>query len=474
MVLPALSKKALWTVASSTLSFIFLILAMLLGDSRPAYTLPIHKVTAIPAFARKYGLPCSACHEAWPKLNNFGMRFRDNGYQLMNDRDSPIWQNPSYWPVAMRITPYWHRESADHVPVDTIPGNGTSGTSEITMTSHGFDLSGLDLWTAGTLYKNISFSLLPSSDENASFHFENAFVRFDNIFGSSWLNFKFGKFELNNLISEKRFLFLSAQGGLYQVYHFATFEENNAALSGVNPLNPGFGIGDNQLGIELMGHNDNSYTRYSVALLSSNDGNVDIPNRTYDTYLTFDQAFSAGRLGVQRVGAFAYIGLRPTYGYTSGGTLIPGEGLGNKGFYRAGFTGDWYAGKFDFQTVFMHGWDNAYLGTVTPANQPLPAGGQAPTWNGGFVETHYTVNPKWILLNRYEIVRVSRQAFASDARNLGDLDTYSFGSRYYPIMYSRAGLALHAEYAITKSQATGPLGEDVWASSLFIGFDFDF
>lgn len=59
----------------------------------------------IPAFARKYGLPCSACHEAWPKLNVFGQTFKDNGYQLMNDRDSPIWQNPSYWPVTFRITP---------------------------------------------------------------------------------------------------------------------------------------------------------------------------------------------------------------------------------------------------------------------------------------------------------------------------------------------------------------------------------
>ena len=36
----------------------------------------------IPAFARKYGLRCSACHEAWPKLNNFGQVFKDNGYQL--------------------------------------------------------------------------------------------------------------------------------------------------------------------------------------------------------------------------------------------------------------------------------------------------------------------------------------------------------------------------------------------------------
>ena len=32
------------------------------------------------------------------------------------------------------------------------------------------------------------------------------------------------------------------------------------------------GIGDNQLGMELAGHSWNSYTRYSVSLLSSNDG----------------------------------------------------------------------------------------------------------------------------------------------------------------------------------------------------------
>jgi hypothetical protein len=65
--------------------------------------------SALPAFARKYGLRCSACHETWPILNNFGLKFRDNGYQIMNDRDAPIWQNPSYWPVTFRMTPIWHR-----------------------------------------------------------------------------------------------------------------------------------------------------------------------------------------------------------------------------------------------------------------------------------------------------------------------------------------------------------------------------
>ena len=117
---------------------------------------------AIAAFARKYGLPCSACHDAWPKLNNFGQTFKDNGYQLMNDRDAPIWQNPSYWPVAFRITPNWDLENTGKVATDQAP-NGQS------VTVHGFNLTGLDILTAGTLNKDISFLLVPSSDETGAF-----------------------------------------------------------------------------------------------------------------------------------------------------------------------------------------------------------------------------------------------------------------------------------------------------------------
>jgi hypothetical protein len=45
-------------------------------------------------------------------------------------------------------------------------------------------------------------------------------VRLDNIFHSSWLNFKLGRFELDNLLSEKRILTLTGNGGIYQTYHF--------------------------------------------------------------------------------------------------------------------------------------------------------------------------------------------------------------------------------------------------------------
>jgi hypothetical protein len=80
----------------------FLVFAFLLIGSRSASALPISGVgvNALPTFAKKYGMPCSSCHEAWPKLSPFGQAFKDNGYQMGNDRDAPIFQSPAYWPVA--------------------------------------------------------------------------------------------------------------------------------------------------------------------------------------------------------------------------------------------------------------------------------------------------------------------------------------------------------------------------------------
>ena len=438
---------------------------------------PTPRAFAIPAFARKYALRCSACHEAWPKLNNFGQVFKDNGYQLGNDRDAPIDQQPSYWPVSFRITPQWHRENNNRMAVDHTPGDAASGLTEANVTASGFDLSGLDLWTAGTLSKNISFLVLPSADASGNFHFEAAWVRFDNLLGSRWLNLKFGKHELDTPISEKRFLTLTASGGFFQLYHFT-------ATSDINSFG---GIGDNQLGVELMGHSRNSYTRYAVSLLSSNNGDVDLPtNQTYDFYANVNQAFEFHDLGLQRVGGYVYRGESPTFFLTSGGAPIPGTGRGNRPFYRAGAYGIWYIHKLDFSTLYMHGKDNVFLGTGTPANQPmaLPPGAQAPTWNGGFVETHYTWSPQLTLVARYEAIRVSRQAFPIGTPlpngvpltpDFGNTDAAVLGYRWYPIMTSRAGLAWHQEFARVRIRGAAPLtGQDETTGSFLMGFDFAF
>jgi hypothetical protein len=473
---PQLAKRRVSWTASALLSCL-LILAIGLGDSRSANALPlpIPKIRAIPAFARKYGMPCSACHLAWPMLSAFGQAFKDNGYQMGNDRDAPIYQQPAYWPVTFRITPIWHRDSQNRTLVD---GVGGPNSAEGKVTTDGFDWSGLDFHTAGTLAKNYTFYVLPSADNTGAFHFEAVWARIDNLLGSSWLNIKMGKFELDNLLSEKRILTLTNVAGTYTNYHFQPL------VSPGSPANPGavaesytFGIGDNQVGVEVMGHSKDDRTRYSASLLSSDDGQPGTPtNRGYGGFFAASQAFQVGSLGLQRVGAFAYIGQAPTYfQFTQGGVGVPGTGIGNKSFYRLGLIGQWYVKKLDVTTMYFHGWDNAFLGSNTAATAPLPLGAQAPTWNGGLFETHYTVSPQLILINRYELVRMSRQVFASNPSNFGNVDVLTFGFRYYPFMSSRAGFAFHNEYAISRQRGAAPVsGLDLTTSSLLFGFDFAF
>ena len=431
---------------------------------------------ALPAFARKYGLRCSACHESWPMLNYFGQKFKDNGYQLMNDRDAPIWQNASYWPITLRMTPFWSRESVNKVPVDSAP------TGEQKITTTGFNLGGLDILTMGTLEKNFSFQLVPSSDETGAFHFEAVNVRFDNLFHSPWMNVKVGKFELDTFISEKRGLTLSGSGGDYQLFHFIPVGDGNI-----------FGqVGDNQLGAEWMGHSENDRTRLSAAVFSSTDGNVDLPygQNSYSAFFAGSQAFSAGKLGVQRIGGYAMYGVAPTTYLTSGGIPIPGSGIGNKTFSRVGFEGLFYLGQhLDFQVFTQHGSDSAWFGacygdiitgTCDPASQNnttgvLPSGARSPTWNGAFVETHYVYSPQLTIFQRSEWIRMSQQAFATNPSNLGDIDNYVVGYRYNPFMTSRAGFAFHNEYSWIRQRGTSPVtATDLSSNSLLLGFDFDF
>ena len=481
-----LLKDCVFGVASLALGG-FLVLSLALLDGRPASALPIPgNVRAIPAFARKYSMPCSSCHEAWPKLSPFGQAFKDNGYQLGNERDSPIYQNPSYWPVTFRITPEWHRESTNRVAVD---GATPGSTVEVPITTHGFDWSGLDFHTGGTLAKNISFYVLPSSDSTGAFHFESVWARLDNLAGSSWLNLKFGKFELDNLQSEKRILTLSNVGGVYQNYHFQPLVSPGGA--GNTLTSETFyknGIGDNQVGAEWMGHSKNDRTRVSAAVLNSNDGqpnfssangmnnNGTITGKSYNGYFAASQAFEAGGLGLQRVGGFAYIGQSPTYfKFTATGAPIAGTGAGYKSFYRAGFIGMWYVKKFDVTTMFFHGWDNAFLGSNTAATNALPAGARAPTWNGGLIEAHLNLNPQFILIDRYELIRMSRQVFAGNPANLGDMDVGTTGFRYYPFISTRAGFAIHTEFSLLQQRGGAPVtGLNLRTNSFLVGFDFAF
>ena len=443
-------------------------------DADADRALEVHARKTIPAFARKYGLPCSACHTTWPQLNNFGQVFRDNGYRLKNDKDSPIDQAPGYWPIAARITPQWRSDQSTHQQVDAVAGDPASGRVEKTVTQQGFDMSGIDLLMLGTLSKNISFGLIPAAENDGSFHIEAAYVRFNELMNTTWANLKAGKFELDNIVSEKRELLLSGNGGFYQMYHFVPVGDGTT-----------FGMGDNQIGMELSGHSINSYTRYSAGVFSSTDGEVGLgAGKGYDGAVAFSQAFDAGALGLERIGAYAYRGSRPTTYETLAGEPVPGSGLTTKGFYRMGVAGDLYFGKLELLPLYMRAQDDVRL--ATDITQPVPAGAQSPVWNAGLLEAHFFVHQQLVLMGRHEMIRMSKQAVPGTPKDLGNIDATAVGVRWYPIMLARDGLALHAEYAFSNTTGAAPLSEigtgeppldpatKVRSSSIFLALDFAF
>jgi len=272
-------------------------------------------------------------------------------------------------------------------------------------------------------------------------------------------------------------------------------------------------MGDNQLGMEYVGHSANDRTRISAALVSSSDGNVNLVTggNNYSGFFTFDQGIDTGKLGVQRLGMYAFVGEAATYYRTLNGAPIPGSGIGNKGFSRVGFTGQLYFGPhFDLNVVTQHGEDNAWFGqgygnAINPSNgtpctanpvpnclpnatpgTTLPSWAQSPTWNGYLFEGRYVYSPQLIFLARYEAERMSQQANngpgspTPSPSRLGNINNYTVGYRYNPFMTPRAGLALHGEFNVFHQDLTGPTNPvtgnptDINTSELLFGLDFDF
>ncbi len=405
--------------------------------------------TAIPAFARKYGLRCTACHEAWPVLNDFGRAFRDNGYQMLLGKDDPVTTNPGYWPVSIRITPHYEFDEVTNQPTD-------QGTKSLRTGS--FATVGIDLLTAGTLFKNVSFLVVPTGFTSGDgVTLESAWVRFDNLFGSSWLNLKVGRHEVDLPLSAHRPWNLSSTG--YLIY---SFHANGSASI--------FDMGENQRGIEYMGHDRGSLNRVSFSVFNVEESpgsrNVfDTPGFYF--HATHEWVFDSSSLSSAKLGVFAAYSNWPTTSLTSGGEPILGTGGNLEPSSKYGLEGHlWFgpaATPVHAALVFAHGDD---------AKELIPNATRSGTFNGGFLQLGWSVNLKTLLFGRYDLVANSRQGVVGTPTSQGDEDAYTFGVRRTFNFTNRAEYALHVEYSSQRTKGTAANGLDVRTNTYFVGIDF--
>jgi hypothetical protein len=141
---------------------------------------------ALPLFARKYSMPCSQCHSAYPRLNDFGMKFKQRGYILEGAEGESPWESTSF-PLSLV-----GNVGLSIVGSDSLTGNADRRRTTLIQ----FQQNAVEFHTAGTLAKKVSF------------HFDNgfatdtgvletgmAFVQFDDIAKDGVLNLKAGIFD---------------------------------------------------------------------------------------------------------------------------------------------------------------------------------------------------------------------------------------------------------------------------------------
>jgi hypothetical protein len=413
------------------------------------------RTEAIPAFARKYGMSCAACHVGWPVLSQVGQNFRDNGYQFGLGKDDPVTISNAYVPLAIRSTGAYGYTKTTNQPSDDGP---------IDVKSGGVGSPGADILLAGTVARNLSYLVVAAgftADEPASI--ESAWGRISNIAGTGWLNLKVGKFELDLPASSHRPVTMTADYAIY------------GAVPGGSHV--AFNMGENQLGVEIDGHDENSSTRYALALVSPNEDPGS--SGAWSSPLVYGHVQKSFELGNSvlpwvRLGILGAFGSLPTEFTTDGGEPIPGTGKANKQYSRVGAdlsgTLGYPSTPFYFTAAYILGKEDEALA------EDAPSGGNS--FTGGFLEVNwvpwsdvaYNATP-WLFFARYDTVRYKEGP--------GDFDGVTVGARRYLALGPRASMAVHAEVHSDKTKEIGadsaegtPL--DVESQSLMLGLDFAF
>jgi hypothetical protein len=397
---------------------------LLLGAARPAY--------GIPAFARKYGLKCTACHEAWPMLNVFGRAFRDNGYRMNNGKDDAVSTDPSYWPIFA-----WVEENYQY---------NYSKSEKATVANGGTVSSGLGVLGAmGTLSPHISFRFVPVFEVGGSVFLEQAWIRYNRLFDTDALNIRVGGIEFDLPIgtsSERDFNIQT--GGMSSLSYDVPGVKSSLALIG------------GPAGIELSGHDRGSTNRY-VLFFYNNEGGPGSHTlfNTPSLYAHLSHLFhvSAGPIRDVEIGAFG------TYATVDVGpdsaALKPQERYG--GALDAWLASD--ALPLHLEALAFQARDNRNL---------IPGATRDAVWDGGLVQLDYVPALPVELFARVNLIRNTTQGIPTHTGSFADQTIYLVGIQHTVELTSRFewGWELYYTYQqdhLRANDGTNLTQHEVWA-----------
>ena len=142
---------------------------------------------ALPLFARKYEMQCTQCHIAFPRLNAYGMAFRQNGYRLPGEKGKSPWESKEF-PLSLVGNVGIQR-------LDVEEADSTGARASVT-TNH-FIQNAVEFHTAGTLGPGLTFHFDNGFADGAGGPLVSgmAFVQFDDVAKAGAMNVKAGIYD---------------------------------------------------------------------------------------------------------------------------------------------------------------------------------------------------------------------------------------------------------------------------------------
>lgn len=414
--------------------------------------LAIYPVTAsaIPAYARKTGMGCPACHDAWPRLNDFGENYRDRGYRTSAWNDNTWSKLLDTVPLSFRTTAVYQYNSTNNQETDS--GNRTIATGRFAVPS-------ADLYFSAPLFQHLSVYVdIAGFGAEGLVELESAWMRLNEL-GTDWINVKFGKMELD----------------LPESMHRAFPVYSPILAYGYHP--PGsmntFDMSQNQTGIELSGHAQGPGLRYNVSFTTASDvqtANLFSAPVVY-AHVNYTHVTDSMVLSRVRGGLFGFVGWRPTLSDTSSASgspmPVPGTWVLSKPHSRAGADLHVSFGSLTtpvtLSAVWMFGQEDASL---------VANGSQSAVFQGGLVQLDYVPSISWVFGVRYDGAYNTQQADPNLSNGSNQQVGFTGFVRYMLWSSAIAGLAIHVEGSTMQTFNAGFGGLPVRSNSLFAGADF--
>ncbi len=167
----------------------------------------ISDAEAVPAFARKYDMSCNVCHTRQPRLNPFGQRFLENGYQIPGTSDGGVKEKHL---LGGELNGATLDEISNYMAVrlraDVQQASFVDST--ITEASDDPDIifpNVVNIFFAGTATDDVSFffetEYATQGGEDPALRFERSYLAFNNVGGKSVANIKIGNFDPSAMYS---------------------------------------------------------------------------------------------------------------------------------------------------------------------------------------------------------------------------------------------------------------------------------